>query len=111
MDKGTVRVLASACTINRALDTPSAVAGALTSITPEESPLVCVALHCCARLASVGLTCSIWVAMVAIILVILSENGKCLSSRNTGVVAALSGLDGLGDFRDCTIVSQTNRTL
>jgi hypothetical protein len=90
-----VGVLAPACTVLGALDAASALARLLASVTPEEGPLVAVALHRCAWLAGVRLASTVRVAVVAIVLVVLREDRKGLGTGDAGVVAALGGLDSL----------------
>lgn len=78
VDKGTVRILAPTRAVLRALDAASALARGLASIAPEEGPLVSIALHRRSRRAGVCLACAVGVAVVAIILMVLGENGKGL---------------------------------
>lgn len=69
-------------------------------LRPEKGPVIIVVGHLTAsgRGALIRLASSVRGTVVVIVLVIDTEDGKRLLARNTGVVGALSRLDGVGDL-------------
>lgn len=116
VDKGAVRVLASAGTVVGVLDAGGSNARGLAATTahcqlspqsphkmylrPEKGPVVIVGSHLIVggRGALIRLASSVRGTVVVIVLVIDTEDGKRLLARDTGVVRALSRLDGVGDL-------------
>jgi hypothetical protein len=100
VNKGPIRVLTPTTPILRTLDTPSPIPTFLsldTRLIPKERPGPGFGLHRRARCAVVRFACAVGKSVVAIVLVVLDEDGKGLAGC-AGVVAALCGLDCFAGF-------------
>ena len=97
-NKFSIRVLAPALASLRVLDATRTLATALALTAPEESPVIRISseLVRSRSIAFVSFTSTVGSTVVGIILVIDLEDSKGLLARDTGVVGAFSGLDGVG---------------
>jgi hypothetical protein len=100
INKRAIRVLTPTTPILGTLNTPRSITTSFaldTRRVPEERPRARFRPHLRPRSAVVRLTGSVGSAVVAVVLVVLGEDGEGLL-RGTRVVAAFGGLDGFARF-------------
>lgn len=78
------------------------------ALLPEKRPAVLLVLHLprrLRRLARIGVAVAVRCAVRGVVLVVRLEDGEGLGGGGAGVVAALGGLDGRGDFGCLAVLS------